>query len=75
MSRFFPLTIRRIENLTADAVEITFDVPTDLKDNFTFKAGQYITISHFINQEDVRRSYSLCSDPSDENISIGVKKI
>ncbi|MCL4165782.1 UNVERIFIED_CONTAM: hypothetical protein GTU68_019951, partial [Idotea baltica] len=37
--------------------------------------GQYLTLKHVINGEEVRRSYSLCSSPIDKEWKIGVKKI
>ena len=61
MSKFHKLKIDKIKQITNDSVEIFFEVPQNLKSNFLFTAGQYITISTEINNEEVRRSYSLCS--------------
>jgi len=68
---FYPLQVASIRNLTHDSVQITFDVPEDLKPEFRFVAGQYITLE--ING--VRRDYSLCSSPLDDEWSIGVKAV
>ena len=70
MSKFHSLTINKINQLTNDAVEISFDISNT--DIFSFVSGQYITIKHQINNEDVRRAYSICSSP-EEGLSIGVK--
>lgn len=75
MNKFHVLKVDRIREITSDAVEITFTVPTNLKDIFIFKAGQYITIKHIISGQEVRRSYSLCSSPLTGEISVGVKRI
>ena len=72
MSKFQSLTINKISPLTDVAVEISFDISNN--DNFNFVSGQYITVKHLIDNEDVRRSYSICSIPS-EGLSIGVKLI
>ena len=72
MSQFQSLLVSNIRNLTADSVEISFDV-SSLSD-FNFIAGQYITIKHEINGEELRRAYSICSSIS-EGLSIGVKRI
>ena len=41
-----------------------------------YKSGQYITLVHFANHEEVRRSYSITSSPVlNESLSIGVKRI
>ena len=66
---FHSLQVASIRNLTQDSVQITFDVPDDLKSEFKFLSGQYITLD--ING--VRRDYSLCSSPLDDEWSIGVK--
>ena len=64
MSKFHKLKIDKINNVTDDSVEILFEVPQHLRSEFLFIAGQYITISTEIDNEEVRRSYSLCSDPN-----------
>ena len=75
MNRFHEIKVKEIRNLTHDSVEVIFDIPTDLNDLFKFKAGQYITIKKIINNEEIRRSYSLCSDPNTNEIAIGIKKV
>ena len=72
MNKFHPLTITNITRLTIDAVSISFDVSNN--DLFQFESGQYITIKHDINGEEVRRAYSICS-MNTEGITIGVKKV
>lgn len=75
MSKFYPLKIESIRNLTSDAVEIKFLLSEELKDEFIFEPGQYITVKHLINGEDIRRCYSLCSSAIEGDLAIGVKKI
>ncbi len=72
MSKFYSLKVKEIKRLTLDSVEIVFNnkYPSD----FSFKAGQYITLRKQINNEDVRRSYSLSSSPN-SGIEIGVKRV
>ncbi len=72
MNKFYPLTISSIIELTAEAVVLNFDVANN--DLFQFKAGQYITIKHQINGEELRRAYSICS-ANNEGVSIGVKRV
>ena len=47
----------------------------DLKKTFKFKPGQYLTLRDTIDDEDIRRSYSLCSSPLDHEWKVAVKKI
>ena len=75
MFKFHKLKVDKIKQITDESVEIFFEVPQNLKSNFSFTAGQYITISTIINQEEVRRSYSLCSCANSNILSIGVKRI
>jgi ring-1,2-phenylacetyl-CoA epoxidase subunit PaaE len=75
MSDFHSLRVSNIQPLTSSSVAITFAIPDDLKDTFTFSAGQYITISKVINGVEVRRSYSISSVPATGKITVGVKKI
>ncbi len=72
MKDFFSLEVVKIDKLTQDAVAITFDT-SQIKD-FKFVPGQYITVRHEINNQDIRRSYSISSIPGD-NIEIGVKLV
>ena len=75
MSQFHKLKVKDIRYLTDDSVEITFDIPSKIKENFIYQAGQYITIRKQFDEDDVRRAYSLCSDPNSDKLSIGVKKV
>lgn len=72
---FIKLQISNIRKLTSDAVEVTFAVPDDLKFFFKYEAGQYLTLRSQINNEDVRRSYSICSAPYEEQLSVAIKQI
>ena len=49
MSQFHKLNIQNINKETDSCVTISFNVPEELKDVFTFKAGQYITLKTVIN--------------------------
>jgi len=69
------LQIKEIRRETSDTVSIAFDVPSDLKGDFKFHSGQYLTLEAEIGGEPVRRSYSLCSAPSDSEWRVAVKKV
>jgi ring-1,2-phenylacetyl-CoA epoxidase subunit PaaE len=62
---FHPLRVRRIEPDTAEAVIVTFEVPIDLRDVFGFTQGQYLTLRHEVDGQDLRRSYSICAGVDD----------
>lgn len=75
MAAFHKLKINSIKKLTADAASIGFEVPSSLKDSFQYRSGQYINLKASIKNEDVRRSYSLCSAPSEGTLEVGIKRI
>lgn len=75
MALFHSLKVKDIYKETADCSVVTFDVPQNLYEDFDFSAGQHITLKAFINDEDVRRSYSLCSSPLDKEWKVAVKQI
>jgi ring-1,2-phenylacetyl-CoA epoxidase subunit PaaE len=73
--RFHELTIAEIDRQTPDAVALAFDVPAELRKTFAFRPGQYLTLAADIDGEEIRRSYSICSAPSDPLVRVGVKKV
>lgn len=75
MLHFHPLTVKEIRQETADTVSVAFHIPDALKESFTYKPGQYLTIKAMINGEEQRRSYSLCSSPLDNEWRVAVKKV
>ncbi len=75
MSKFHKLTIQKIIKETANAVSILFNVPANLKEEFTFKAGQYITLKATINNNEVRRAYSICASPNSNQLKVAVKAV
>lgn len=76
MARFHTLEVAEVKQETKDAVVVGFRVPADLRDDFKFIHGQYLTLKLTVNGEELRRSYSICSSPLDpETIRIAVKKV
>ncbi|HKH60507.1 MAG TPA: FAD-binding oxidoreductase, partial [Flavitalea sp.] len=75
MVRFEKLTIRDIRKETPDCVSIAFDIPESLKPVYQFRQGQNLTLRLNLNDEELRRSYSICSSPLDNELRIAVKKI
>ena len=75
MSDFHALKISSVDALTPNAVALTFKIPDNLKETFSFTAGQYITLKHKVNGQEVRRAYSISSAPSSRKITVGIKKV
>ncbi|WP_249423744.1 1,2-phenylacetyl-CoA epoxidase subunit PaaE [Nocardioides coralli] len=66
------LRVAAIDELTDDAVAITFDVPDDLREDYRFVHGQHLSVR---GADDVRRSFSICTPPSSGVLRIGVKRL
>lgn len=72
---FHPLRVRSIAPDTAEAVVVSFDVPPALREVFGFTQGQYLTLRHQIDGQDLRRSYSICAGVDDGELRVGVRKV
>lgn len=75
MSDFHALKISAVDALTPNSVALSFEIPENLKETFAFTAGQYITIKHEVNGEELRRAYSISSAPSSGKLTVGIKKM
>ncbi len=75
MSHFYQLKVAEVQRLTNDSVVLSFEIPAGESAQFSYKAGQYVTLRAQINGKEVRRSYSLCSAPSESGFKIGVKEV
>jgi ferredoxin-NADP reductase len=61
---------------TIDTVSVVFEIPEQLKSKFQYKSGQFVTLFLTINDEEIRRSYSLASSPlADTDFKISVKLV
>jgi ring-1,2-phenylacetyl-CoA epoxidase subunit PaaE len=72
---FHKLRVAEVKRETPDAVSVRFDLPTELRQTFQFRAGQHLTFRRKIGGEELRRNYSVCVAPSEGMLKIGVKKI
>ena len=71
---FHELVISEVRPEGLDAVALVFEVPQKLAQSFAFVPGQYLTLRADIGGEDVRRSYSIASDPSGA-LCVGVRQV
>lgn len=72
---FHPLSIKEIRKETPDCVSVVLDIPENLKDSFKFKQGQSLTMRTTIKGEEVRRTYSICSSPIENEWRVAIKKV
>ena len=72
---FHLLKIKAVRKETPDCVSVLFDIPDDYRDDFIFEQGQNITIKKEIDGEEIRRSYSICSAPFENELRVAIKKV
>ncbi|MDP9041427.1 MAG: 2Fe-2S iron-sulfur cluster-binding protein [Bacteroidota bacterium] len=72
---FRSLTISDIRNETEDCLSVSFHIPEQWREEFKFKAGQNITLRTRIGGEEIRRSYSICSSPFENEMRVAIKKV
>jgi len=75
MARFHTLKIKDIKRETPEAVSVAFDVPAPQQPEYLFKQGQYITLKLKLHDQEVRRSYSLCTAPHEKELRVAVKEV
>jgi ring-1,2-phenylacetyl-CoA epoxidase subunit PaaE len=74
VTQFHSLVVKDIRRETPDCVSIAFDVPEQLAPQFRFVAGQNVTLRVFKEGEELRRSYSICSSPLENELRVAVKR-
>ncbi|CAB3760525.1 1,2-phenylacetyl-CoA epoxidase subunit PaaE [Paraburkholderia humisilvae] len=77
--QFHSLRIREVRPETADAVSVAFEVPRELREQYRFTQGQFVTLKAHIDGEETRRSYSICVGVTDYDrdgeLRIGIKRV
>ncbi len=73
--KFHTLTIKEVRRETSDCISVAFDVPDELRADYEFIQGQYLTLRATINDEDLRRSYSICSGVLEKDLRVAIKKV
>jgi len=75
VAKFQKIKVRDIYKDTDDCSVITLDMPSGLADEYRFRQGQHLIFRLMDNGEDLRRTYSLCSSPIDNEWKVAVKRI
>ncbi|MCW3476970.1 1,2-phenylacetyl-CoA epoxidase subunit PaaE [Limobrevibacterium gyesilva] len=74
-THFHPLRVADVRRETPDTVSIAFDVPSALRDAFSYAPGQYLTLRTRLGGEEVRRSYSICAGLDDNELRVAIKRV
>jgi len=74
-SHFHSLKIKDIRKETKDCVSVSFEIPNELRATYSYFPGQYLTFKTILNNSEVRRSYSLCSAPGENEWRVAIKQV
>lgn len=72
---FHALEIQDVRRETADCISVAFAVPDELKATFAYQSGQYVTLRAEVGDQELRRSYSLCSAPHQNEWRVAIKRV
>ena len=72
---FHQVRVADVRRETDECLSLALDVPPALAEEFRFAPGQYLTFRTTIDGEEVRRSYSICTAPCDDEVRVAVKQV
>jgi ring-1,2-phenylacetyl-CoA epoxidase subunit PaaE len=75
MIHFHSLQVKKVQPETEDCVSVSFVVPAELKEVFSFKQGQNLTVRKTLGGEALRRNYSICTSPQERELKVAIKKV
>lgn len=75
MPKFHTLKVREVREEVSDCVSVSFEVPDSLREDYHFVGGQYLTLKADIEGEEVRRTYSICTSPSESDLRVAIKQV
>jgi ring-1,2-phenylacetyl-CoA epoxidase subunit PaaE len=70
---FHPLKVTAVEQVAEDAACVTVEIPSVLRDEFAFHAGQYVTVRRMIEGREERRTYSIVTAPGGGALKLGIR--
>jgi len=73
LTKFHRLKIAKKENLTKNTFSLEFEIPEDLKENFKFEAGQFVSVKFQAYGHEIINDYSVTSAPYEKKICLGIK--
>ena len=72
---FHSLRLKEKIQETEDSCSFIFEVPTELKEAFSYTAGQYLTIKVEAKGQEHRRAYSIFTAPADNRLGVTIKRV
>lgn len=75
MARFHSLDVVDVRKETRDAVVVTLKPRGEDAALFDFTQGQYLTFRRKFDDDELRRSYSICAGKGDGFLQVGIKRV
>ncbi len=72
---FYKVKAKEVLKEIDDAVSVVLEIADEDKKAFEFLPGQYITFKFMNDNEELRRSYSICSAPFENELRVAIKKV
>lgn len=72
-AEFHLLKLAKKQELTKNTFSLEFEIPKNLKSQFKFEAGQYVTLKYPSKGEMYYNDFSMTSAPFEKNLSLGIK--
>ena len=73
LTQFHRLKIAKKADLTKNTFSLELEIPENLKENFKFEAGQFVSIKFSSHGEEIINDYSMTSAPFEGKICLGIK--
>lgn len=75
MPAWHQLRLTDVRRETDSCLSLALEVPPGLAAQFAFRPGQYLTFRTGLDGVELRRSYSLCTAPGDQELRVAVKQV
>ncbi|MCB1403972.1 MAG: phenylacetic acid degradation protein, partial [Rhodobacteraceae bacterium] len=75
MARFHTLDVVDVRKETRDAVVVTLKPKAEDAALFDFTQGQYLTFRRRFDEDELRRSYSICAGRGEGHLQVGIKRV
>jgi ring-1,2-phenylacetyl-CoA epoxidase subunit PaaE len=75
MARFHTLDVVDVRKETRDAVVVTLKPQPEDAALFDFTQGQYLTFRRKFDEDELRRSYSICAGKGEGHLRVGIKRV
>lgn len=75
MARFHSLDVVDVRKETRDAVVVTLKPRDEDAGLFEFTQGQYLTFRRKFDDDELRRSYSICAGKGEAFLQVGIKRV